>query len=37
MKKHTTSFSQLKNYYNEITKENLSLIKELKEEIEKIH
>ena len=36
MKKHEKAFGEIKNYYNAITQDNLSLIKSLKEEVAEI-
>jgi hypothetical protein len=33
MKKHEKAFGEIKNYYNDITHNNLDLIKSLKEEV----
>jgi septal ring factor EnvC (AmiA/AmiB activator) len=33
MKKHERSFAEIKNYYNDITHNNLDLIKALKEDV----
>jgi hypothetical protein len=33
MKKHDTAFSEIKNYYNDITHNNLDLIKTLKDDV----
>lgn len=37
MKNHDKAFAELKKFYNDITSENLNLIKQQKEEISKIH
>ncbi len=37
MKNHDEAFNELKNYYNEITRDNLKLIKDHKSEIKKIN
>ena len=37
IKNHEEAFSQLKNYYNEITRDNLKLIKEHKGDIKQIN
>lgn len=37
MKNHEEAFAELKNYYNEITRDNLKLIKEHKNEIKRIN
>lgn len=37
MKNHEEAFNELKNYYNEITRDNLKLIKDHKAEIKKIN
>jgi hypothetical protein len=34
MKSHEKAFGEIKNYYNDITHNNLDLIKSLKEEVE---
>ncbi len=36
MKNHEKSFSDIKNYYNDITLNNLALINSLKEQIEEM-
>ena len=33
MKNHDKAFGQMKNYYNDITNDNLKLIKDLKDEV----
>ena len=33
MKKHEKAFAEIKNYYNDITHNNLDLIRSLKEEV----
>ena len=37
MKNHEEAFAELKNYYNEITRDNIKLIKENRNEIKKIN
>jgi chromosome segregation ATPase len=37
MRNHEHAFADLKKFYNEITAENLDLIKAQKEEMERIH
>ena len=37
MRNHEEAFTELKNYYNEITRDNLKLIKEHKSEIKRIN
>ena len=37
IKNHDEAFAELKNYYNEITRDNLKLIKQHKAEIKKIN
>lgn len=37
MRNHDEAFTELKNYYNEITRDNLKLIKEHKTEIKRIN
>jgi len=36
MKKHERSFAEIKNYYNDITHNNLDLIKALKEDVAEV-
>ena len=37
MKKHEKAFGEIKNYYNDITHNNLDLIRSLKEEVQSRH
>lgn len=37
MKKHEKAFGEIKNYYNDITHNNLDLIRSLKEEVRLLH
>lgn len=37
MKNHEEAFAELKNYYNEITRDNIKLIKEHRNEIKRIN
>ena len=37
MKNHEEAFAELKNYYNEITRDNIKVIKENRNEIKKIN